>query len=123
MWENVAEDGAVEAGNTRGSGDESLEIRRQDNNFVDRVIVVVRKLVECEKGSDNDLRVSIRIGVRGALDEVLELSGVGFNDRIESSYNSKKKKIVGTSRQQRDKKNEPKNVPSTEVPSSTARST
>ncbi len=65
LCENVAEDGVVEAGNTRGSGDESLEIRRENNNFVDRVIVVVRKLVECEKGSDNDLKVSILLGARG----------------------------------------------------------
>ena len=78
----------VEAGNTRESGDEVLEIRREETELIDGAIVVAGELVECEEGSDNDLRSRIIIGFGGAVDEVLEGSGVGINDRIESSYNN-----------------------------------
>ena len=92
LCEKVVEDSAVEVENTRDSGDESLEIRREEIKLIDGAIVAVGELVESEEGSDNDLRVSILIRVGGVSDEVREPSGVGVNDRIESSYNNRKKK-------------------------------
>ena len=65
MSEKVAEDGAVEAGNTRDIGDVSPKLRREKTHLVDGDLVVVGELVECEEGSDNDLIGRISIGSGG----------------------------------------------------------
>ena len=77
LCEKVAEDGAVEAGNTRGSGDESLKIRREETELIDGAVVVVGELVKGEEGSDNDLRFRELRGLGRLVDEVLEASSVG----------------------------------------------
>ena len=91
LSEKVEEDSAVEACNTRRSGNESLKLRREEIELIDGDIIVVGELVEGEYGSNDDLRFSELSGLGGLVDEIGEASGVGFNDRIKSSYSNNNK--------------------------------